>query len=109
MPLSECAANVLVPQASYRIVVPRVQRLMQAGHLGTVYDCVSSKLRQVPMRVVAGQQATVELRGLRRSARQRAKWERPAPSSLPTPEPLPLPGADLLKLGRCLESQRAGW
>ena len=42
------------------------------------------------MRCAGGGQALAELRGLRRSRRLRA--EVPLPSSLPTAEPLPLPG-----------------
>lgn len=42
------------------------------------------------MRCASGAQAVVEVKQLRRSRRLRA--ELPLPSSLPTTEPLPLPG-----------------
>lgn len=48
-------------------------------------------LAQVPVRCAAGSEAVSELRGLRRSTRWRNEW--PPASSLPTIEPLPLPGA----------------
>ena len=60
---------------------------LQLGTAGSKLLCHGL---QVPMRCAGGGQALAELRGLRRSRRLRA--EVPLPSSLPTAEPLPLPG-----------------